>query len=149
MMRCHTWSTSIEILSVEDGDDLMPIIAMSLPLECFRVTRSSDVSSDESPRLTSKDVATRTHHGGCRPRGEGSAVLLVSLTPDQRGPESQPLPERWDESETRTRGEDCEGRGKGIAEKLLFCMDSVDLKPRHAQCSSERGEPTISNDEPE
>jgi len=149
MMRCHTWSTSIEILSAEDGDDVMYFIATSPQREWFRVTRSRDVSRDESPRLTSKDVATRTHHSGWPPRSEGGAVLLVPLTLDQRGRESQPLPERWDESERRTRGEGCEGRGKGTAEKLLFCVDSVDLKPRYAECSNERGEPDKSDDDPE
>lgn len=42
MMQCHTWSVSIEILSVEDDDNIAYVVATTLQLEGLSVTRAKD-----------------------------------------------------------------------------------------------------------
>lgn len=60
MMRYHTWSTSIEILSVEDVDDVVYVIATNLQLEWFRVTRSKD-GRTVAKSNTLVDLSLRQH----------------------------------------------------------------------------------------
>jgi hypothetical protein len=75
MMRCHTWSTRIEIPSVEDDDNFVNVIAANLHLEWFRVERSKDVREvakgnalqDLSPRASARSLPNEERWKGPDP----------------------------------------------------------------------------------
>jgi hypothetical protein len=74
MMRCHTWSTRIEIPSVEDDDNFVNVIAANLHLEWFRVTRSKD-GREVARSNALVDLSLREHRLALFPMKDAGRVL--------------------------------------------------------------------------
>lgn len=74
MMQCDTWSTRIEILSVEGDDNVVNVIATNLHLEWFRVTRSKD-SREVAKSNALVDLSLREHRLILFPMKDAGRVL--------------------------------------------------------------------------
>jgi DNA-binding response OmpR family regulator len=74
MMQCHTRSTRIEILSVEDDHNVVNVIAANLHLEWFRVARSKD-GREVARSNALLDLSPREHRLALFPMKNAGSVL--------------------------------------------------------------------------